>query len=144
MIWHTRPDADHLNSIHRNTACEQLGIVITDVGDDFLTGTMPVDQRTIQIVGLLHGGASILLAETLASASAIACVDSTLFTCVGTNLNANHIRPVSTGLVTGTARPLHLGRTAHLWEINIVNEAGKAVCLARLATSVVALDGLRR
>jgi 1,4-dihydroxy-2-naphthoyl-CoA hydrolase len=144
LIWFNRPTAEFLNDLHRNTACEALGMTITEIGDDYLRGTMPVDHRTVQVVGLLHGGASIALAETLASAAANACVDPDLYTCVGTNMNANHIRAVSNGVVTGTARPLHMGRTSHLWEIDVLNAAGKPVCLARLATSVISLETLQR
>lgn len=136
-IWFRRPSADELNEIHRNTACERLGITITEVGDDYLRGEMPVDERTVQPFGLLHGGASVLLAETLGSAAAIGTVDLERCYCVGTSITANHIRSATTGPVTGIARPLHLGRTSQLWEIDIAGPDGRPVCLARLTTSIV-------
>ncbi len=112
-------------------------MLVTEVGDDFLRGTMPVDRRTRQPFGLLHGGASIALAETLGSAAAIAVVNTDEVMSVGAAVSANHVRPATSGLVTGTARPLHLGRTSHLWQIDVVDDAGKPVCLVRLTTSVV-------
>ena len=136
-IWHTRPSAEALNDMHRNTACEALGIRITEVGDNYLRGTMPVDTRTLQPYGLLHGGASIALAETLGSAAAMAVVDPQEVLSVGTAVTANHIRSATSGHVTGTARPLHLGRSGHLWEIDIVDDEHKSVCLVRLTTNVI-------
>ena len=136
-IWHVRPTSAELNEIHRDTACEALGIEIIEVGDDYIRGVMPVDARTVQPYGLLHGGASLTLAETLGSAAAVAVVDPDRFISVGTAISANHVRAARRGQVIGTARPLHIGRTSHLWEIDVVDEAGKAVCLARLTTSVV-------
>lgn len=136
-IWFKPPDIDDLNRLHQNTAVERLGIVITEVGDDFLRGTMPVDARTVQPVGLLHGGASVLLAETLGSAAAISCVDLEVFYCVGLDINANHVRGATSGIVTGTARPFHLGRTSHVWDIQIADDADRLVCVARLTLLVV-------
>ena len=115
QIWHRRPSIDELNLIHQDTACAALGIEIVAVGDDFLQGTMPVDTRTRQPFGLLHGGASLLLAETLGSAAAMAVVDAERFIAVGTALTANHLRSATSGVVTGTARPAHIGRSGHLW-----------------------------
>jgi len=136
-IWKTRPDVDALNALHRGTAVERLGILVVGVGDDYLEGTMPVDARTVQPAGLLHGGASVLLAETLGSAAANHCVDATTSICVGLDVNANHVRGARSGLVTGRARPLHLGRTSHVWEIRIQDETGALVCIARLTTTVM-------
>lgn len=136
-IWHQRPTPEFLNRIHADTACSALGIEIVAVGDDFLRGTMPVDARTRQPYGLLHGGASALLAETLGSAAAMAVVDTERFLAVGTALAVNHLRGATQGSVTGTARPAHLGRSGHLWEIDIVDDAGRTLCLARLTTSVI-------
>ena len=136
-IWFSRPDVDVLNRLHQHTAVERLGIVITEVGDDFLCGTMPVDARTVQPVGLLHGGASVLLAETLGSAAAISCVDPSISYCVGLDINANHVRSAKSGMVTGTARPFHLGRTSHVWDIHITDDAERLICVARLTTLVV-------
>lgn len=136
-IWFERPEVDALNRLHRHTAVERLGIAITEVGDDFLRGTMPVDARTVQPFGLLHGGASVLLAETLGSAAAISCVDPDTFYCVGLDINANHVRGATSGVVAGTARPLHLGRTSHVWEIHIADAAERLICVARLTMLVV-------
>ena len=136
-IWFQRPTPEFLNRLHENTACEALGIEIVEVGDDFIRGVMAVDDRTRQPYGLLHGGASLLLAETLASCAAIAVVDPERFFSVGTQVSAHHVRAATSGSVTGTARPLHLGRTSQLWEIDIVDESGRAVCLARMGASVI-------
>lgn len=136
-IWHARPTPELLNDMHANTACAALGIRISEVGDDFIRGVMPVDARTIQPYGLLHGGASVVLAETLGSCAAIAVVDARHFTSVGSHISANHVRSARSGLVTGTARPLHIGRTSQLWQIDIVDDAAKPVCMARLTATVV-------
>jgi uncharacterized protein (TIGR00369 family) len=140
-IWFQPPDLEALNRLHQNTAVERLGIVMTEVGDDFLRGTMPVDARTVQPFGLLHGGASVLLAETLGSTAAISCVDLSTSICVGLDINANHVRSATRGVVTGTARALHLGRTSHVWEIHITDEAERLICVARLTILVVPQQG---
>ena len=114
-----------------------LDIVLTEIGDDFVRGTMPVDQRTHQPYGLLHGGASVALAETLGSFGSMLCCDPQTERAVGIDINANHVRAVTSGRVTGTARPLHIGRSTHVWEIRIEDEAGKLVCISRLTTAVV-------
>ncbi len=114
-----------------------LGITFTEIGDDFLRATMPVDHRTHQPMGILHGGASVTLAETIGSSAAYLCVDMQKFNVVGLEINANHVRSVRTGLVTGTARPIHLGRTTQLWEIRITDEAGKLTCISRLTIAVL-------
>lgn len=137
MIWHTRPGIDELNERGRNTAVEHLGIVITEIGDDYLQGTMPVDARTQQPLGLLHGGASVLLAESLGSIAANYCVDRSKAYCVGMEINANHLRSIKTGFVTGIARPLHLGSTTQVWEIKIHNPVQKLICVSRLTMAVV-------
>jgi uncharacterized protein (TIGR00369 family) len=116
---------------------EHLGIEFTEIGDDFIRGTMPVDGRTRQPYGLLHGGASVALAETLGSTGATLCVDTKEYQCVGQEINANHVRAARTGLVIGTARPAHLGKHSHVWTIDIVNEAGKLVCISRLTVAVI-------
>ena len=137
-IWFTAPDLVELNRIHEHTAVAALGIRITAVGEDSLSGSMPVDERTVQPWGLLHGGASVLLAETLGSAAAICCVDPATSTCVGLEVNANHLRGVRDGIVTGVARPIHLGRTSQVWGIEIRTDDDKLVCIARLTAAVVA------
>ena len=136
-IWHQQPDIDKLNERGKNTAVEHLGIVITEVGDDYLKGTMPVDHRTVQPMGLLHGGASVLLAESLGSIAANCCVNRDKSYCVGMEINANHLRSVKSGAVTGVTRPLHLGATTQVWEIKIYNQAEKLVCISRLTIAVV-------
>ena len=125
-----------LNALSRGTAMEPLGIVFTEIGADYLRGTMPVDARTRQPYGLLHGGASALLAETLGSTAGGLCVDEGQGV-VGIEINANHLAGVREGLVTGTARPLHVGRSTQVWEIRIEDERGRAVCVSRLTLAVV-------
>lgn len=129
---------DDLNASSRNTAMEPLGIVFTEIGPDFLRATMPVDARTHQPYGLLHGGASALLAETLGSTAGMLCVDEGRG-CVGIEVNANHLRAVRSGIVTGTARPLHVGRSTQVWEIRIEDAGGRLVCVSRLTLAVVPL-----
>lgn len=136
-IWFIRPDVEMLNRIHVNTACERLGIEITEVGDDFMRGTLPVDNRTVQPMGLLHGGVSVVLAETLGSAASNFCIDPQQYSCVGLDINANHVRGVKSGIVTGTARPFHLGRKSHVWDVQVEDEAGSLVCVARLTTMII-------
>lgn len=140
-IWYQRPSCEALNDLHVDTACASLGIEITEVGDDYLVGTMPVDSRTVQVTGLLHGGASVLLAETLGSAAAMHVVDSDRYAAVGTAISANHVRSATAGKVTGTARPRHLGRSSQLWEIDVVDEQSNPVSLCRLTVSVIPMRG---
>ncbi len=128
---------EQLNALSRDTAMEPLGIVFSDIGPDFLRGTMPVDARTRQPYGLLHGGASVLLAETLGSSAGNLCAPEGKH-CVGIEINANHVRGVRDGLVTGTARPLHIGTSTQVWEIHIEDERGRLVCVSRLTLAVVA------
>ena len=130
---------DELNAMSRGTAIETLGIAFTELGPDYLRGTMPVDARTHQPYGLLHGGASVLLAETLGSTAGGLCVPPGQGV-VGIEINANHLRGVREGLVTGTARPLHVGRSTQVWEIRIEDPAGHLVCVSRLTLAVVARD----
>lgn len=126
-----------LNAMSRNTAMEPLGIVFTEIGPDYLRATMPVDARTHQPYGLLHGGASVLLAETVGSTAGMLSVDESQG-CVGIEINANHLRGVRSGTVTGTARPLHVGRSTQVWEIRIEDDAGRLACVSRLTLAVVA------
>jgi uncharacterized protein (TIGR00369 family) len=128
---------EELNALSRGTAMEPLGIRFTELGPDFVRGTMPVDARTHQPYGLLHGGASVLLAETLGSSAGNLCVDEDAL-CVGIEINANHLAAVRDGLVTGTARALHVGRSTQVWEIRIEDGAGRLVCVSRLTLAVVA------
>jgi 1,4-dihydroxy-2-naphthoyl-CoA hydrolase len=136
-IWKSPGTAQELNSLHKGTMVEHLGINFTEVGDDFVRATMPVDQRTSQPYGLLHGGASVALAETLGSTGATMCIDTREFQCVGQEINANHVRSGRLGLVTGTARPVHLGGRSHVWAIDITNDAGKLVCASRMTVAIV-------
>jgi 1,4-dihydroxy-2-naphthoyl-CoA hydrolase len=119
------------------TMIDHLGIEILEAGDDYLRGRMPVDERTRQPAGVLHGGASVAFAETLASWAASYCVDPSQHHCVGIEINANHVRPVSDGYVLGTARSLNLGRTLQVWEVRIENEQGKLVCISRVTMAVL-------
>ena len=137
MIFRRAASVDALNALSPGTAMAPLGIVFTEVGPDYLRATMPVDARTRQPYGLLHGGASVLLAETLGSSAGMLCADEDSLV-VGIEINANHLRGVREGTVTGTARPLHLGRSTQVWEIRIEDEAGRPVCVSRLTLAVVA------
>ena len=130
-------DIDAINARARGSLVEHVGIVITAAGDDWLRGTMPVDARTRQPYGLLHGGASVVLAETLGSMAGGLCVDLSTQAVVGLEINANHLRAVREGVVTGTARAIHVGRSTQVWEIRIENEAGKQVCISRLTLAVI-------
>jgi 1,4-dihydroxy-2-naphthoyl-CoA hydrolase len=114
-----------------------LDIQFVEVGPDYLKATMPVDERTRQPFGLLHGGASVALAETLGSVGAHMCVDASKYFCVGQEINANHVRSARSGRVTGTARPIHLGGRSQVWDIRIEDEAGRLVCVSRLTMSVL-------
>jgi uncharacterized protein (TIGR00369 family) len=132
-----RPDLAALNARNKANAVGNLGIEFTEQGEDFLRGTMPVDHRTLQPYGLLHGGASVLLAETLGSMAANMCVDDPATgQAVGIEINANHLRAVTEGMVTGTARALHVGRGTQVWEIRIEDEQGRAVCVSRLTLAM--------
>jgi 1,4-dihydroxy-2-naphthoyl-CoA hydrolase len=136
-IWKQPVDLEGINAWSRNTMMETLGIRFTGVGDDWVRGTMPVDHRTHQPFGLLHGGASVVLAETLGSTAALLTLDTDKEVAVGLDINANHVRGVREGLVTGTARALHLGRSTQVWEIRIENAEGGLVCISRLTMAVI-------
>jgi len=127
-----------LNALSADTVIAHLGIVFTAAGDDWLQATMPVDARTHQPYGILHGGASVVLAETLGSSAGNLCVDTRQWICVGLEINANHVRAKREGTVTGTARALHVGRSTQLWDIRIEDEQGRLVCTSRLTLAVVA------
>ncbi len=114
-----------------------LGIEITERGEDYLSGTMPVDHRTHQPTGILHGGASVVLAESLGSSATSMCLDLDREYCVGLDINANHIRAIRSGTVTGTAKPIHMGRSTHVWEINIVDEKQRKVCVSRITMAIL-------
>ncbi|OUS09421.1 thioesterase [Gammaproteobacteria bacterium 53_120_T64] len=135
-IWHKPLSLDVLNNDFPDGAATNSGIEYTDFGADFITARMPVDERTRQPYGILHGGASCLLAETVGSHASSLCLDMTKQYCVGLEINANHIRSVTEGFVYGTAKPLHLGRSTHVWDIMIRTEAGKTVCISRLTMMI--------
>jgi 1,4-dihydroxy-2-naphthoyl-CoA hydrolase len=136
-IWKQTADLDRINGWNANSLVDHIGIRITEIGDDFLRGTMPVDARTKQPFGLLHGGASVALAESLGSLAGTMCLDATKEMAVGLDINANHVRAVTEGVVTGTARPLHVGRSTQVWEIRIEDEQERLVCISRLTLAVV-------
>lgn len=132
-----RPSVEELNRLAANTVIGGLGIVVTEQGEDYLRGTMPVDERTLQPYGLLHGGSSAVLAETLASHAANLCLEEPgRQQAVGVELNCNHVRAARSGIVTGTARPLHVGRSTQVWDIRIEDEQGRLVCASRLTLAV--------
>jgi uncharacterized protein (TIGR00369 family) len=135
-IWHGTPDLDRANRLSAGSAIGHLGIEFVEHGPEHLTGRMPVDRRTRQPFGILHGGASVLLAESLVSCAAT-FVAAPGKACVGMEINANHLRPVTSGWVTGTARPISLGRRSQVWEVRIVDDAGKLVCISRCTMAVI-------
>jgi len=141
-IWQSVRTLDALNASSENTMIRHLDIVFIEIGDDFVRATMPVDERTRQPYGLLHGGASVVLAETLGSVGATMCVDGAKYLCVGQEINANHVRSIRQGRVTGTARPAHIGGRTQVWTIELVNEAGDLLCIARLTIAVVRAGAL--
>jgi len=136
-IWKQQLTPERVNSMSRDTMMQAIGIRITEIGDDYVRGTMPVDARTHQPYGLLHGGASVALAETLGSFAAMLTLDPKVEAAVGLDINANHVRGVKAGVVTGTARPIHLGRSTQVWEIRIEDEQNKLVCISRLTMAVI-------
>jgi len=128
---------EDLNKLSPNTMVSYLGIEFTELGTDYIKAKMPVDHRTHQPLGLLHGGASVTLAETLGSVAATCCVDRTTQYCVGLEINANHVKSVRSGYVYGTTRPIHIGKRTHVWEIKIVNEDSELVCISRITMAVI-------
>ena len=135
-IWKKPVSVDILTEIHRDTAFARLGMEILEVGDDFIRGRVPVDTRTRQPYGLLHGGVSVVLAETLGSCgAAYSCQEGQR--AVGLDINANHLRGAIAGWVTGTARPVHIGRTTQVWQIDMRNDAGEMTCVSRITMAVL-------
>ncbi|MFZ6011300.1 MAG: hotdog fold thioesterase [Bacteroidota bacterium] len=128
---------DAINKLSRNTMAEQIGIEFITVGEDYLEATMPVDHRTHQPFGLLHGGASVALAETMGSVAATCCIDITKHFCVGLEINANHLRGVQSGYVKGITKPIHIGKKTQVWEIRIMNEQQELVCISRITMAVL-------
>jgi len=135
-IWFRPVQLEDLEDHHPNTMMEHLDIRLTESGSDYLRGTMPVDKRTHQPFGLLPGGASLVLAETLGSMASTMVINIDKQFCVGQEINANHLRSVRSGLVTGTARPYYLGKTSHVWGIEICNDKDQLVCVSRLTMAV--------
>jgi 1,4-dihydroxy-2-naphthoyl-CoA hydrolase len=135
-LFPNQPTLETLNRMGARTMVEYLGIEFTEVGPDYLIARMPVDSRTHQPLGLLHGGASVVLAETLGSIAAYCCLDAEKHYPVGLEINANHIRSVSEGYVYGKTTPLHIGRSTHVWEIRITNETGQLVCISRITVAI--------
>jgi 1,4-dihydroxy-2-naphthoyl-CoA hydrolase len=128
---------EDLNKLSSNTMVSYLGIEFTELGTDYIKAKMPVDHRTHQPLGLLHGGASVTLAETLGSVAATCCVDRKTQYCVGLEINANHVKSARSGYVYGTTRPIHIGKRTHVWEIKIVNEDSELVCISRITMAVI-------
>lgn len=135
-IWKRPSTPQQLEAISRNTAVSHLGIEFTHIGEDHLVARVPVDARTCQPMGLLHGGVSVVLAETLGSVGAYLCCNDNE-QVVGLEVNANHLRPVARGWVTGTAKPLHLGRSTQVWQIELHDDSAKLVCVARITMAVL-------
>ena len=135
-IFPPQVTVEMLNQTRANTLVEHLGIEFTEVGSDYIIARMPVDFRTHQPLGLLHGGASVVLAETVGSLAANCCLDPEKQYAVGLEINANHVRSVTEGYVYGKTTPIHIGRTTHVWDIRITNEAGQLVCVSRLTVAV--------
>jgi 1,4-dihydroxy-2-naphthoyl-CoA hydrolase len=128
---------DTLNKMSANTMVTHLGIEFTRIGEDFIEAKMPVDHRTHQPLGLLHGGASVSLAETLGSVAATCCIDMSKQYCVGLEINANHIKSVKSGFVYGITKPIHVGKKTQVWEIRITNEQQELVCISRITMAII-------
>ena len=136
-MWYKKYSLEDLNQFIPGNMLEHIGIEFTELGKDFIRAKMPVDHRTKQPAGLLHGGASVVLAESLGSIAACFCVDLEIHYCVGLDINANHIRTVTSGYIFGTARPLHIGKSTQVWEIKIENEESKLVCISRITMAII-------
>jgi uncharacterized protein (TIGR00369 family) len=136
-VWLKTPDIDQLNALQKNTIGEVLDIRFEAFDENSLTASMVIDHRTHQPYGLLHGGASVVLAETVGSMASYLCIDPNKFFCVGLEVNANHLRGLRSGRVTAVARPVHIGRTTHVWDIRLTSDEGRASCISRLTMAVV-------
>ena len=136
-IWKQPVSVEHLTAIHIDTAVAALGIEFLEVGDDFIKARVPVDKRTKQPYGLLHGGVSVVLAETLGSCGAAYAAPEG-YRCVGLDINANHLKGATSGWVTGITRPVHIGRTTQVWQIDLSNAAGELTCVSRITMAVLA------
>lgn len=136
-IWHKEPIVSEINDLNKNTLGQNLGIEFTEAGADFLVATMPVDDRTKQPFGLLHGGANVALAETLGSVASLLVVNSEVFIGVGVEINANHIKAVLSGKVKGICSPLNISGKNHVWDIKIYNEANELTCVSRFTCTII-------
>jgi 1,4-dihydroxy-2-naphthoyl-CoA hydrolase len=136
-MWKSDYSIEEVNSMSKNTILETLGIEITEKGSDFLVGKMPVDSRTVQPMRILHGGANVVLAETLGSIASLMIINPEEEISVGLDVNANHIRSVKTGWVKGVAKPISIGRKIHVWEIKITDENDRLTCISRLTVSIL-------
>jgi 1,4-dihydroxy-2-naphthoyl-CoA hydrolase len=137
MLWAKKPTTKDLQDACKNTMCEHLDMVFTEVGDDYLVATMPVDHRTIQPAGLLHGGASVALAESLGSIASLLCLKSNTKMPVGIEINANHLKATTSGRVTGKVTSVRRGQSLHVWNIEIRNDQGDLTCVSRLTVMIV-------
>lgn len=136
-IFKAKPTLETLNKMSANTLISHLGIECTAIGEDFIEAKMSVDHRTHQPLGLLHGGASVALAETLGSVAATCCIDIATQYCVGLEINANHIKSVRSGFVYGIAKPVHIGKKTQVWEIRITTEEKELVCVSRITLAII-------
>jgi len=136
-LWFSSPTAEDLKARAAKTLVEHLGIEYIEIGEDYIKARMPVDHRTIQPARILHGGASVVLAETLGSVAANQCIDADRQMAVGLEINANHVRSVRAGYVTGTVRALHIGRSTQIWEIHIRDDQDRLVCISRITMAVL-------
>lgn len=137
-LWFGEPAVSDINDRHTNHIGALLGIEFTEIGDDYIKATMPVDARTHQPYGILHGGASVVLAESLGSIASTLIIDTEKYMAVGLEVNANHLRPVKTGKVTGICTPIHIGAKTHVWDIKLYDDRGKMNCVSRLTVAIVA------
>jgi 1,4-dihydroxy-2-naphthoyl-CoA hydrolase len=138
MIWFKKElQLEHIHQMRNSNMAEHIGLEFMELGPDFLKARIPVDHRTNQPYGILHGGASCVLAETLGSIGSALVIDTDKFICVGLEINANHIRSVSEGFVTGTAIPIHLGRSTHVWDIKLHDDQQKLICISRLTVAIL-------
>lgn len=137
-IWHNKPSLTEINALNEGTLGEHMSITFTEIGDDFIKASMPVDNRTKQPFGLLHGGASVALAETIGSVASWCAVNRELFIGVGIEINANHVKAVTSGIVTGICTPIHVSGKNHVWDIKIYNDKNELCCVSRFTCTVVA------
>jgi uncharacterized protein (TIGR00369 family) len=135
-IWKKTVTCADIDTLHRQTLCERMGVEFVEIGPDFLRARMPVDHRTVQPMGIVHGGASVALAETLGSVASWMCVDEDK-AAVGLEINANHLRPATRGWVNGRCTPIHIGRSTHVWQIELMDDEGRRTCVSRLTMAVI-------